>query len=636
MSGSGARRVRRLRRSVVVSLTAWLTLVGTGATAWAEGAGTPTLVSSGPALSVSPTTGLVAGQGVQATITGEPPGAMLLVLQCVPAAVSIGEDGCENRRNDVVFADAGGRASVRVPALSSISTVLGGENCVSSSCFVAAARLSAGNAVSIVGAVPITFRSGSAAAGGGRGPPVPPAWGSPPGVPSGTMVIPGRPDHLTVRAGHAGDLAAHGAITGPSVRLAPDPVPRTPERGVALLQLVLAAPGTSWSNARHTAVVVDVTVDRGPAQQIVCFAGSRPFTYAAEFGTLATGRHRVTVSADLALSTTGRRVPVVRVIGARLSVVTPGNPSYLAVRYAPVVFGRTDTASSDTPLLTYTQVSAVPGAPAGTEHIEYTTIWSKEDAGTSFVPFLEWGEWGRMADITETVAMDVAPDGAVLDPTYDSCGCQVSFPEERSSLLEEELPFTGARYGTHLMVRNASGNDYQSEVERSTFRMEQVPVVGPGPGATRETVMDANPWTYRITADELSRWYSDGSTDPGSPEIGDSRQYAIVDLTATTAGVSAVAVSLRLAGSGIWYSNDLGHGYPLYTGGHGRTAVKMPTNWESRRITGVRLVAYPDSSTEAWSVRGVHVSVIGLTKTFLIERPVLPHPVVVSSTTAQQ
>ncbi len=467
-------RLSRPHRAVVASLTAWLAFVGSAAPAWAAGPGSPTLVSSGPAVSVSPTTGLVAGQGVMATITGEPMGAMLLVLQCVPAAASIGEDGCENRRNAVVFADADGRATVRVVVLSSISTALGQENCVPRSCFVAAARLSAGNAVSIVGAVSVSFRSGAgAASGGGGGPPAPPAWASPPGVPAGTMVAPGHPDDLTVRAGRAGDLTTRGAVTGPAVHLAADPVPRTTQSGVGLLQLVLAAPGTSWSSARHTAVVVDVSVAGGPAQQIVCFAGSRPFTYAAEFGTLTTGRQRVTISVDPALSTTGHRRPRVRVIAARLSVVTPGNPAYLFMRYAPVVFGRSDTASSDTPLLTYALVSGVRGAPAGTRRLEYTTIWSKEDAGTSFVPFLEWGEWGRMADITETVALEVAPDGTILDATYDSCGCQPPFPENRTSLLEEELPFTGARYGTHLMVRNASGNDYQSEVGTSAFRMEQ-------------------------------------------------------------------------------------------------------------------------------------------------------------------
>jgi hypothetical protein len=592
--------------------------------------GTALLASSGPTLTVVPSSGLAPEQKVVATISGEPPKAMLLVLECVAAAVSIGEDGCENRQNEVVFADAAGTATATIDVLSSISTALGTENCVPSACFVAAAHLSAGNSVSIVGAVSIGFTSARSGGRTGAGPPAPPAWVSPSVPRHQTAVGVGHPAELTLVAGRAGDLSASGAVTGPSVTLPADPVPRPAVTGVALLQLVLAAPGTSWSKKKRTAVVVDVSVARGPTQQIVCFAGSRAFTYAAVFGTLTTGPHRVTIAVDTSLSTAGV-APRVKVIAARLSVVPPGNRSYLTMRYAPVVFGRPDTASSDTPLLTYAEVTGAPGAPAGTKHIEYTTIWSKEDAGTSFVPFLEWGEWGRMADITQTVALDVTPAGKVLDATYNSCGCQAPFPENRTSPLEQTMPFEGTVDGTHLMVLNASGNDYQSDTGTSAFRMDQAPVPGPAPGAARETVMDANPWTYRITAEEMSRWYSDGSTDPTSPEIGDSRQYAIVDVASTTAGVSAVAVSIRLAGSGAWYSNDLGSGYPLYTGGHGRTAVKLPLGWESRRITGLRLVAYPASATGAWSVRDVHVSVIGLTSGFSVERPVLPHIVVTAS-----
>jgi hypothetical protein len=608
-----------------------VTIAGAGWSPAAGATGTALLASTGPTLTVVPSSGLAPNQKVVATITGEPPEAMLLVLECVAAAVSIGEDGCENRQNEVVFADAAGTATATLDVVSPISTALGTEDCVPSACFVAAARLSAGNSVSIVGAIGIGFSSAKSAGPTGTGPPAPPAWVSPPVPRHRTAVRAGDPAELALVAGRAGNLSASGAITGPSVTLPADPVPHRAVSGVALLQLVLAAPGTSWSKEKRTAVVVDVSIAKEPTQQIVCFAGSRAFTYAAVFGTLSTGTHRVTIAIDTSLSTAGAG-PKVTVIAARLSVVSASNPSYLAMRYAPVVFGRPDTASSDTPLLTYAQVTRAPGAPAGSRHIEYTTIWSKEDAGTSFVPFLEWGEWGRMADITQTVALDVTPEGKILDATYNSCGCQPPFPENRTSPLEQTMPFEGKADGTHLMVLNASGNDYQSDTGTSAFRLEQAPVPGPAAGAARETVMDANPWTYRITAEELSRWYSDGSTDATSPEIGDSRQYAIVDVASTTAGVSAVAVSIRLAGSDVWYSNDLGSGYPLYTGGHGRTAVKLPLGWESRRITGLRLVAYPASRTGPWSVRDVHVSVIGLTSRFSIERPVLPHPVVTAST----
>jgi hypothetical protein len=296
------------------------------------------------------------------------------------------------------------------------------------------------------------------------------------------------------------------------------------------------------------------------------------------------------------------------------------------MQYAPIVYGRPDTASSDTPLLSFDQESAVAGTP-GSKRLVYTTIWSKEDAGTSFVPWLEWGEWGRMTDITETVALDVTTAGAIVDPTYDSCGCSANYPVNRTSPEEEEVPFTGQRYGTHLIVRNASGNDYQDDTGTSAFRMEQPPVPGPIAGSVRETVMDSHPWTYRVAAAELSRWYADGSTSPASPEIGDSRQYAIVDLSSVTTATNAVGVAIELKGSSTWYSSDFANGYPLYDGGHGRTAVKLPLTWEASGIAAVRILEYPSSSTA--SVSDVHLNIIGLTEFFGLYWAHPPKPVIV-------
>jgi hypothetical protein len=571
---------------------------------------------------VSPSKNLDSGELVSVSVSGEPAGAALLAVECSPQAVTIGEDGCENRSNAVFFAGSG--ATVKLRVFASINTAVGVLTC-GNTCLVAAVRLSAGNAVSIVGAVGISFETGGPATSG-QGPPAPPPWQSPPGVPTGKVLQAGQSAALALQAGLAGDLAGPAAITGAGVTLPADPLPPKPVTGVALLQLVLAAPATSWASATDAAAVIDVKVRNGPVQQIVLFAGSRPFTYAAEFGDLPTGPQQVSVTVDGALSNS--RAPLeVRLIAARLSIVAPSNPAYLAMQYAPIVYGRPDSAASDTPLLTFVQESAVAGGAPGTKRLVYTTIWSKEDAGTSFVPWLELGEWGRMTDITETVALDVTPAGAIVDPTYDSCGCSAAYPVNRTSPREEEVPFHGQRYGTHLIVRNASGNDYQDDTGSSAFRMEQPPVGGPATGAVRETVMDAHPWTYRVSAEELSRWYADGSTSPTSPEIGDSRQYAIVDLSVVASDTDAVGVAIELKGSSTWYSSDFSSGYALYDGGHGRTVVKLPRGWESSGISAIRLLEYPSSGGA--SLKDIHLDVLGLTEYFGLVFMPSPTPVVV-------
>ena len=50
---------------------------------------------------------------------------------------------------------------------------------------------------------------------------------------------------------------------------------------------------------------------------------------------------------------------------------------------------------------------------------------------------------------------------------------------------------------------------------------------------------------------------TNGTADPASAEIGDSRQYAIVDLRSKVKDVSATAVAIQLSGSSKWYSNRL-------------------------------------------------------------------------------
>ncbi len=128
-------------------------------------------------------------------------------------------------------------------------------------------------------------------------------------------------------------------------------------------------------------------------------------------------------------------------------------------------------------------------------------------------------------------------------------------------------------------------------------------------------------------ADELRYWYLDRSTDPRRPNPGRPAQYAIISLDTSSAPASTVAVNLRLSGSAKWYRSDMGSGAPLYTGGLGRTVVKLPTGWEGHRITGVQLAVYPASATSSLRVHSFEV--LGLTSGFQVVRIATPPPEVV-------
>ena len=233
-------------------------------------------------------------------------------------------------------------------------------------------------------------------------------------------------------------------------------------------------------------------------------------------------------------------------LASALEVVSPTNPQYLAYAYAPVMYGRSTSALHDVPLLTYANVSP---AGDGASLVSYVIVWSHEDAGTGFLPFLEWGSWGRMTDIENAISFTVARNGSVSGAKYLWGGEPATgFPDSQTALKEVDESFAGTWWGHHPVLRDATGNNDFSDRGTTPFRFQLAPVAAPPAGQTRDAVMDANPFTYQVMAEEVGRWYADISTDPNSPEPGQAEQYAIVDLNTSGKGVSSVAVDLRLSG----------------------------------------------------------------------------------------
>lgn len=577
-------------------------------------------------LQVIPSRNLTDGQMVTVVAKGLPPGEAGLALECSLEALTKGEAACENRRNSVAFADVRGDLVTTLEATEVIRTQLGRMSCGKSGCVIALVNMAhtadpeRGVLVKAISFVPLDCAAHETPS-------------CRPTVAMGSERVSGASKSLT--ACPAEPLSSSTPITGPGKQFIPQVKGCPSGQGQGVLQLEMEAPGTSWGSSRHRSVVVSVSVDGGNPQSLVLFYGGRPFTYAGYVGPLATGSHVVRWKVLSALSLDGRRLPVVRVLAARLSVVEPSNPWYLPITYAPFIYGRAISSRNDVQLLTAASTSYAPG---GTR-ITYYVVWSKEFAGTSFVPWLEWGEWGRMTDIGTVYSVTVEPNGEMQSPTYLFCGCAAGFPSEVSSPKEVTVPFRGTyAYGTHPVLVNASGNDYMratsydptsSLASRASaptqFGFAQVPVAGPAPGQLRESIMDRNPWTYRVMAEEIRRFYDDVSSNPRSPEPGSVHQMAIVSLDTTKA--RAVEVSIRLSGSKTWYSNTYGIAYPLFTGGHHRTAVKLPEGWYHRKIAGVRISVFPASLAKGFHVDSLRI--LGINHAYHVVQVLTPSPDVV-------
>lgn len=667
---SGVRRGTRGRSPLRFGLcAASLALVASvGPVTLSAASATQAGASTVAVLTVTPSSNLIDNQTVSVVVTGASPGSVYVAAECDPTAFTLLSDGespsdaCDSRHNAVISVDAGGVAAATMQPQAVLTTALGSSDCRSEQCFIAVEALySTGGPTLLV--QDISFASAACDAAEActtpndawdpilntapavaASTPVPTAAPKTASHPSHWPATPGNPVTIPITAGPAGDLIASGAVTGPYSSAFPAPVvPSAPVTGEGLLRLALSAPHTSWGSTKPRSTVVDVTLtDMTTAttvstQQFVLYAGTSTFMYAGFTGPVTTAdAYQVTVSAEPSHADGGQSwplgsaVPTAKVVDSQLEVVDPTNPQYLAMAYAPVMYGRSTSALHDVPLIL--DATATPES-TGATNLSYTVIWSHEDAGTGFVPFLESGTWGRMTDIENAISFTVNADGSVSNASYLWGGEPATgFPDSQGAIQEVDKPFEGRWDGHHPVLRDATGNNDFSDSGTTPFRFQLAPVPGPAAGQTREAVMDANPFTYQISGEEVDRWYGDVSTNPQSPEIGDMRQYATIDLNASGSGVAALAVELQLSGGSTWYASDFHTGYPANGTGHYRTMVKLPTGWQSQTITGVRVQAYPASSASSVTINSL--SVLALQSDWSLTTESIPAPTVVAGATA--
>jgi Neocarzinostatin family len=613
-------------------------------------------------LSVTPSSKLISDQSVSVSVSGGYAGTTYAVAICGPKVFRLlvpptsVQDGCDATHNTVITVNASGQArtALAVPAL--LTTATGGVDCRQSGCFLGLVAL---HGTGTLGLGDLLWKRLSFAADACDPPgncAVPadawdPSLGRLPGTHLATAAGGPAPEPitLTLRPGLAGGLDAPGSVTGPAWGYNTGPsAGGSAQSGEGLLRLDLEAPGTSWGPGTPSSTVVDATLtDISTGRQVgeqrfVLFWGARPFVYAGFTGPVTTAdRYRVSLRIEPPAGAGGLSQPapnhrpgaVLR--DAALEVVTSSSPSYLAYAYAPVLYGRTTSALHDVPLLVYAAATPEPG---GGTRLAYTYVFSHEDAGTGFSPFMEYGSWGRTTDIETALSFTVGANGAVHDAEYLWGGQPATgFPDSRTSLREVDEPFDGTWIGHHPVIRDATGNNDFAESGTTPFRFQLAPVAPPGPAQAREAVMDANPFTYQVMAAELARWHASTSGDPASPEPGDIDQYALVDLNTVNAGgtssraaVSSVAVGVRLAGSPNWYFSDQGRGVTLIGTGHVRTVVKLPRGWASRAVTGVKVAVHPGGA--AATVDVVALSLERFDPSALRVYPVAaPAPVVVAA-----
>ena len=434
---------------------------------------------------------------------------------------------------------------------------------------------------------------------------------------------------------------AAGSVAGAALRTGCTSSAGGAATGEGLIAVTMAAPGTSWANPVDTSVVADISVDGGQVQQVVLFGGASPYRYEGFVGALSPGVHCVSVAVDPSLSRTVTRAPSVDVYGVALGIVPQKSADWLLESHAPVLYGRSTSASGDTPLITYGQQA--PDKDGIDVDLSYTVIWTHEDVGDGVVPAYEWGLWGRMTDIETVLQEKVSPGGRVLSAQYLSCGCE-DFPvypdivpedPEAGGETYKAYPSSGASPGmaNHLGIRVATGNNDISPSGTTPFRFQETLVAPPTAGQAREAAMDTNPWTYRISDEEVGR-ESARSTSPYNFLAGRYPQYLIVDIDSRPTGTGSVSVAVQLDGAR-WYSNDYsqmtptgqGTTFPFYNGGHERTVIKLPAGWHRSEITALKLTLNATAPGVTPTIApDARIQLIEVTPGYLVRNRPVPTP----------
>ena len=357
--------------------------------------------------------------------------------------------------------------------------------------------------------------------------------------------------------------AASAQTVGPSLASTAFYVPEEMEVGLAILA---RSPGASWGEKGSEAAAVSIYVDGIYNQDMLFYGGATDFFYRGTLGRLTRGRHSVAVRLNASRSARGARRAEITSLNPLLlgRIHRKANEDLIAMAHSPILFARPNAIDNftDVPLIMYYETSA----EAGDLMVRYTVVFSHEDGGTPSSALM--ARWGRVTDI-EWVYQVRLRGGEVVERIYQGVG-------------HETKPFTGAfASGNHPLLAVASDNNNFSDLATSAVRFALLPARARLDASSREAVMDANPWTYRVMTEELRR---ERRIDPAARTpnmIADPREYLYVEAYAEQRGTT---ISLVLVDEATGRSeSDLGDPrLRVERGGYFRIAVRLPSARKDR------------------------------------------------------
>lgn len=330
------------------------------------------------------------------------------------------------------------------------------------------------------------------------------------------------------------------------------------------LEINARSPGASWGREGAQGAALLISVDGIYNQDLLLWAGGEVFPYRVMLGHLTKGKHTVSVALNALRSAAGAQVAEVKAL--RPLPLAPTHRArgeaedQLALAYSPVLYARANTIDhfTDIPLVMYYEVLR---SNAKDLTLRYSAIFTNEDGGTQTVALM--ARWGRGTDI-EWVYEVRLRDGKILEETYQGVNHEVK-------------AFTGSRtIGAHPLLAVASDNNNFSDLACSAVRFAPLPIRADLETATRESVMDLYPQTYRVMTEELQREHRISANPTGINTIADPRDYFYVEASSEQKG-AALGFDIKVAGQPEVFPSDFGDArLRIDRSGNFRTAVRLP------------------------------------------------------------
>ena len=316
-----------------------------------------------------------------------------------------------------------------------------------------------------------------------------------------------------------------------------------------------------WAVEGREAAALRLSFDGKYSQHVLLNRGGGTWEYQVTLGPVTAGTHRLFVHLDAALS--AKDLGKVTVAGVSTHVIPAGSDEHLAQAMAPFIYARPNTVGkfTDVPLfMWYEIVPVVEG-----RQFRYSVIFSNEDGGTTTDRLM--ATWGRTTDIEFVYGATVDRAGKVVAEEFQGPGHEVP-------------PFRGRHEGMHPLQWVSTDNNMVSESGPTEIRYAPVPVKVDLANASREVVMDANPWTHVLASKEMVREKKlSEDAAAGSGIIPDPRRFWFVE-ACTDLEHAAVAFSVRAkdaSGETRWFDSDRGRPqFRIVRTGCFRGAVPLP------------------------------------------------------------